>query len=377
MNNLETLWVFLIFIMLLAACKESYVPPVVSINDPYLVVEGFINNGPDTTRINLTHTFKLDDTANVTPEANAVVMVEGKGGDSHQLTESGNGLYIAPGLSLNAAEQYRLHILTHSGKQYASDYVDVKTSPPIDSISWKYTDQGVQIYANTHDPQNDSRYYRWEYNETWEFHSFYYSEFTYVNGEIEPRIPDTIYTCWHYNPSTTVLISSSAKLAQDEIYQFPLVKIPANSWEISVEYSILVKQYVVTPDAYAFWQNLQKNTEQIGSIFSPQPSEVRGNIHNLADSAEQVIGYISAGTLTQQRIFITPGQLPGWQGESYPDDCQETTIGSSPQILAYWLGDGLFLPVAPALSPGSYFIAPAICVDCRQSGTNVKPTFWP
>jgi hypothetical protein len=369
-------------LVLAAACKESYAPPLVSTNNSYLVVEGFINNGPDTTRINLSHTFKLDDSANVVPELQAVVTVEGKSGDSYALTESGGGLYIAPGLTLNAASTYRLHIRTSGGKEYASDYVELKTSPPIDSISYKDSDLGLQIYANTHDPQGTSRYYRWEYSETWEFTSVFYSLFKYQASDtsLVARTPNNIYTCWQSYTSSNIIIGSSAKLAQDVIYQFPLVSIAPNSWKISVEYSILLKQYVLTQDAYNFWQQLQKNSEQIGSIFSPQPSEAKGNIHNLADSTELVIGYISAGTMRQQRIYILPSQLPGWRLEYYTDACEEFSIPDDKDSLAYYLGSGYTAPIDFAPSPTGprrYWISPIICIDCTLTGTNVKPYFWP
>src|SRR5882762_3337253 len=165
-----------IALSLAGACKESYIPPVVSSNVSYLVVEGFINNGADTTWITLSNTYKLDDTATVIPEQHAQVFVEGKNGGMYPLSEYGKGVYITPALSLNLAQQYRLHIRTAAGKEYASDYLELKTSPPVDSIGWKGASAGaIQIYANTHDPQNTSRYYRYEYNETWEFHSVYYS----------------------------------------------------------------------------------------------------------------------------------------------------------------------------------------------------------
>jgi hypothetical protein len=368
---------------LTGACKESYVPPVVSTSNSYLVVEGFINNGPDTTRISITHTFKLDDSASVVPELGATVSVEGKGGGSFPLTESGNGLYFAPGLSLNQARQYRLHIITSGGKNYASDYVDLRVSPPIDSVNWINSPSGFQIYLNTHDPQNASRYYRWEFNETWQFHSVYYSYYMYnpADTTVTVRInPDKIYTCWQSHASTNVFIGSSAKLAQDVIYQYPLVNIAPNSWKISVLYSILVKQYALTPDAYDFWQQLQKNSEEIGSVFSPQPSEAKGNIHNLADSTEQVIGYISAGTMQQKRIFVSPYQIPGWAIGSYTDGCQLwTTPRQTDSILEYFGGQN-FIPVDEFLGPGGQFrvfYSTQYCTDCRLTGYNVKPSFWP
>jgi hypothetical protein len=163
------------------------------------------------------------------------------------------------------------------------------------------------------------------------------------------------------------------------IDQAPLVAIPPNSWEIGVEYSIGVTQYVLTPDAYNFWLNLQKNTEQIGSVFSPQPSETAGNIHNLADSAEQVIGYISAGTLRKQRIFITPDQIPGWRMATYPNLCFFFAIPSQKDSLKFYLGrvGYLIIDQTPLDIPPRYLVSDPFCIDCTLQGSNIKPSFWP
>ena len=52
-------------------------PPLLSTGNAYLVVEGFINNGPDSTVITLSHTYPLSDTAQATPEPGATVSVSG------------------------------------------------------------------------------------------------------------------------------------------------------------------------------------------------------------------------------------------------------------------------------------------------------------
>ncbi|HEY4063961.1 MAG TPA: DUF4249 domain-containing protein [Puia sp.] len=369
--------IFFISLLISIGCKQAYTPPLHDANDDFLVVEGFINNGQDSTYIYLTHTFTLQDTGQVTPELHAQLTVEGKDNSSYPLQEWGSGQYGVTSLTLNNALQYRLHIKTSKGKEYVSDFLTLKPSPPIDSISWARTKDGVQIYANTHDPQKASTYYRWEYQQTWEFHSAYYTVLQYVGDSLEPLYTDPYYTCWKYANSSSVLVTSTNKLAKDEVYQFPLVLIPSNSWIISVRYSILVKQYVLTEDAYTYWSDLQKNTEQIGSIFSPQPfAPPKSNIHNVADTSEQVIGFLSAGTLQRQRIFITPDQVPDWKPGGY-DVCIEFDIPED--SLHYYLYQHRWEPINPiqvSLFETRYNISGADCVDCRLIGTTAKPSFW-
>ena len=365
-------------LLIVIGCKQAYVPPVHSGNTSFLVVEGFINNGQDSSYISLTHTYTLADTGSVTAELHAKLTVEGTDNTTYPLTEWGGGQYGAASLPLNNTQQYRLRIKTSAGKEYLSDFLTLKVSPPIDSINWARTGDGVQIYANTHDPQNASHYYRWDYQEAWEFHSVYYAYLKWVNDQIQPLNPNPFYTCYKYATSKTVLINSTTKLAKDEVYAFPVELIPSNSWMISVRYSIQVKQYVLTADAYNYWQALQQNTEQIGSIFGPQPfAPPKSNIHNTADATEEVIGFLSAGTLRKQRIFITPGQIPNWQ-LGYYSDCN--LLNEPTDSLYFYLTQlkGNWPVSQEIISPteSRWNIAAQECVDCTMTGTLTPPSFW-
>ncbi|MHA4807135.1 DUF4249 domain-containing protein [Flavitalea flava] len=352
-------------------CKQSYAPPAVSTDRSYLVVEGFIQGGTDTTNIRLSHTFQLSDTSYVTPENNADVQVEGKDNTSFPLYQTGNGNYQIPYLPLQTGVQYRLHIRTSAQKEYVSDYVDIRNSPPIDSVNWIRGNDGVQIYANTHDPQNATRYYRWSYEETWEFNSTFFASLTIQNGQIVNLNPNTIFDCWKSFSSSNIIIASSARLAQDEIYREPLLKVPAGSQQISVKYSLLVKQYPLTQDAYAWWQEMLKNTEQIGSIFGIMPTGTKGNLHCLTDSAELVIGYISAGSAATKRIFISSGDVPNW---GYTVDCKSRVVPSD--SVGFYISSGYDL-IDMNFRPPGYNMAYGSCVDCTLTGSNKRPYYWP
>jgi hypothetical protein len=92
-----------------------------------------------------------------------------------------------------------------------------------------------------------------------------------------------------------------------------------------MEYSILVHQYALTGDAFTFWENLKNNTENLGSIFDAQPSEISGNIHNVNNPAQPAVGYVSVCTVQSKRIFIHNQQLPRWQ-TTYPYNCQADSV---------------------------------------------------
>ena len=112
------------------------------------------------------------------------VTVEGKDNTTRQLTMNGDGIYTSPNLNLVLNQEYRLRIVTANGKEYLSEYVVAKKTPLIDSVSFRQNDKGVQIYVTTHDNTNNTRYYLWNYDETWEIRTYYFSNYKYVNDTV-------------------------------------------------------------------------------------------------------------------------------------------------------------------------------------------------
>jgi len=312
----------------------------------------------------------------------------------HSLQSLNNGYYTSPVLNLVNTRKYRLSITTSDGKIYLSDYVTPITSPPIDSIGFnivnnKQQGAGVQIYLNTHDPNNNTHYYHWDYVETWVFHAKYDSQYVSDGTEIVLRtLAQQIYECYGNSISNNILLGSSAKLSQDVISQAPITFIPSTSEKIETRYSINIKQYALTADAYNYFQLLKQNTEELGSIFDAQPSQLTGNIHCTTDATLPVIGYISAGTIQQKRIYINQTQLPVWI-PTYPYDCEvDSDYFATPTLPPVNQVQNNLIPLPTsnlALSqfflpggrfPAGYLATDIDCADCTIRGTITKPSFW-
>ena len=380
--------------IIVIACKQSYTPPAITANANYLVVEGLININ-DSTFINLSRTVRVMSASTVKPELKATVTIESNTGNSYPLKEVGNGVYSAQSYNLSPANQYRPRIRTSNANTYTSDFGPTKVTPPIDSMIRQFKPDGLYISVNTHDATGNTRYYRWEYSETWVYTAAYDPSFIVVNNHILLRTPvQSTYTCWRNVNSSDITLASSAKLTQDVMYQAPITLVPMVSAKLSSRYSILVKQYALTEDAFNFWQLLKKNTEQLGGIFDAQPSSITGNIHNIADYSELVLGYISAGSAQQKRIFVDNKALPkGWGTDSpfnicapNPDNPYNPVTVPMSGYAAYFFGTvpgPLFLYTPISIyqvhpGPDTLFDAvPVYCADCRMAGGSInKPAFW-
>jgi len=380
---------FLFLLLSVCRCKQRYDSPYQPPVKGYLVVEGFIaGNAP--TQVVLSEVIRLPGDSSIPAVTNAKVQVEGTDNSIYPLAETGAGIYTANTLPLNVGTRYRLRISTADGQTYLSDTVAYKVSPLIDSISWEQTGDGVTIYANTHDPANATRYYQWSYAETWQYTSAEFSAYKFQansrsNGKdsvINRVDSEYFYTCWNGDSSTSLLLGSSTKLVQDVIYRQKLLFIPRASIQLSLLYSIIVRQYALSDSAYNFLSRMKANTESLGSIFDAQPSQLVGNIHNLAHSDETVIGWVSAGTVQQQRIYISSSSLTNW-GYSFKCGLKDTLVPDDPTgyYIDHFLGYEQWLPLDRVYGMGGFLgwsanLAP--CIDCRALGGNTKkPSFWP
>jgi len=378
-------------------CKKPFAPSVISTNNSYLVVEGVINI-TDSTYIKLTRTVKLSNSATPGPELGAIVTVEDANSNSYSVPEAGNGMYACAPLNLTVGANYRLRVRTTDGKEYVSDFVPAKATPDIDSLNYKVQNNGVEIYVNSHDPQNKTRYYRWDFDETWKYVSRIQSFYklgpdglpTYRSAYNDS---DNIYNCYKTDQSQQVLLGSSAKLSQDVISEQPVDFVAANSGKISFVYSVLLRQYALTSDAFNYWQVLKKNTEQVGTIFDVQPSTINGNIHCITNANVPVIGYISVSSIKTKRIIVDSYYLNLYTTNPAPtdgDSCIPEYIAIQPESTfktrlqhVLFSGDSTLVNEVSQIGTGAvlgYLYAPTECVDCRKVapyGNNIVPVYWP
>lgn len=94
--------------------------------------------------------------------------------------------------------------------------------------------------ARKHDPTNNTRYYRWAYEETGQYHSFFISYFDYQNDTAVIRgVDHLIYYCWSSARSSDIQIGTTSQLSQDIISDIVFHKVSKESEKINIEYSIL------------------------------------------------------------------------------------------------------------------------------------------
>lgn len=378
-KKIRRLYYGVLILALVIACIDPYSPNIKSTDSNILVVDGFLDASTGSAIIQLTRTSSIFDAASPPNELNASVSIVASNGFVYQLFEQGRGKYSVSGISVNPQMKYSLKITTKDGEQYSSSEEVVKITPPIDSVSWtldRFND-GVVINVSTQDPQNNTRYYQWDFIETWEYQTKYFSTLEYMGNEIVQRT-NSISRCYSSLNNQSIIVGSSTKLSQDVISNFKVAFVPLVSTKLSRRYSILVKQYALTKDAYEYWSILKKNSDGLGSLYAPIPSQLNGNIKNLTNPSSAVIGYFSAYSVEQKRIFVKNSQLPisSIQQTGY-ENCTSTSIKLEdlPLSPSYLFLNPIYPPGSPFLT--GYEVATPECADCRyRGGSTTVPDFW-
>ena len=146
---------------------------------------------------------------------------------------------------------------------------------------------------------------------------------------------------------------------------------------LKVTYSLLVKQQSLTRRSYVYWEKMKAQSSETGGLYEIQPSSAIGNIYNISDPDEVVLGIFYATQQQSKRIMVN--------NVSNESDHFDFEI---PYLTCEWYSAaGVFQmgrdfpyymrSVSPLGFGPPYETADQICFDCRiQGGINVKPDFW-
>jgi hypothetical protein len=360
-----------VWLLFLKGCIEPFAPPEITNARQFLVVDGSLNTSVGaSSQIRLSRTQNVYDEGLPRAELRAKVTVEGNKGSRYTFVEAEKGIYHLAAASYNAAEKFRLRIRTVDGKEFLSAFVPVVKTPPIDSLTYSINPgkEGVRIFVNTHDATNKTRFYRWSFDETWEYFTPLHSPMEVIGKSVVYRT-ENINTCWSSAKASTIVLGSTVKLTKDVVKDQVVTYVPVSSGKLRVKYSILVKQYGLTQEEYEYWNTLSKTTERTGSLFDPQPAQLTGNITCLSDPTELAFGYFGASTQQEHRLYVAErlGATP---------TCSPTDTLSLDELF-----DSMDLIVEEYFAPDSftpeYVMGASNCTDCRlQGGTTKKPSFW-
>lgn len=376
-------WSATVFLLLIA-CIESFDPESIGYEN-VLVVEGYISDQPEAHRIRLSKTRPLNDNS-YTPETGAQVSIVSDEGETFSFTEVAAGEYESEEKAGVIGERYVLEIVTADGKHYQSVPMRMKETPPIDSVYFerdqRLTDDGtlldgIKILLDAHDPTGNTEHFRYEWAETYEIGVPYPAPYDYdPTNPIFPIKPREFYPeCYRTIEGTNILIQSTAQFADARVSNLEINYVSTVDYKLRSVYSILVRQFALDEAGYQYWSELQKNSESLGTLFDPLPYELRGNVSNVDDPDEAVLGYFDASSSAEVRLFVGEEELRDL--DFPPLGCTQLLDTVYYEDIPINLAAGKLISILGPYPEPYVLMAPLECADCRVFGTIEKPDFFP
>lgn len=377
--------IFLLFLStVVLSCIKPFDPVIDSGAEHKYVVSGCITDQEGYQSVFVSISSPIEE-PNYIPLTGCYVTVFSDAGKTYALEETGPGEYgtwmeandLLPGTS------YQVVVNTPSGDVLTSEFDKMPESPPLDTVYFwledhatpdpAIDDRGIQFYVDLEADDSDSRFYRWEVAETWEYHAAHAKEH-YYDGDLHAIDPpdSSTWKCWQKSTIRSIYTLSTQHLTANAYYQYPLHFVNGKTSKLSVLYSFLITQYALSETAYTYWEQLRENSyEEIG-LYEKQPADIKGNITMTSGNGEEVLGLFYAASIRTKRIFVQ--NVEGLE-INYPSYCNEYSLGR--------FGWAEFRPNEyPVyfyyLEWGGLLILTRECVECEMmGGTTVKPDFWP
>ncbi|MCH6198030.1 DUF4249 domain-containing protein [Aquiflexum sp. LQ15W] len=368
-------------LLFLSGCRDPFEPEVTDQDLAALVVEGFIETGGEISEITLSRTNPIRNSESFRPEAGARVILKSESGEEWAFQESQNGVYTFSEF-LDQGMTFQLEITLPNGRQYLSDAMSPIITPDIEELGFIKDNAGVEIFVSTKGNE-EAQYFLWDYEEDWIFRPGVRSQFFFnpATKDVEFRKTDQkIDLCWKSNLFPKIILQNAARFADNTILQRELVRIPNRSEKLTERYSIRVRQRAVNQETYDFWEILRKNSDDIGGIFSPLPSLIRGNIKSVEPNGDNVIGMVSMGKSASKRIYINAQDVAPWP--YFIEEYEFCRLDQDTVLIANYereFSSGSRLPVIPVVvvtTTIGFRAATRQCTDCTLRGTNIKPDFW-
>jgi hypothetical protein len=378
--------VFTLVVVVWTGCVEPFAIKSENYSE-FLVVEGHLTTEMKKHQVRISKTAYVND-QKFLPETGVTAFILAGNGQSIPLGETSPGTYTTPTLAGIVGMTYRLQFTRSDGRKYASDEVELRDTPPIGNIYAKYvadvpaSQRGIQIFVDTEDPEKKSRFFRWEYEETYVVKTPFPSNYEWLGGSSWALRTQPVGICYPSDSSSNVLIKSNLGLNEDKVIAFPIRFLNKDSYALRIKYSIIVRQYSLSEVGYTYWKTLKDVNESQGTLYDRQPGSVAGNI-SVEDAHESVLGYFDASVVSEKRIFLTPDEFAaaGYVPPGYQTACVlfEPVVLPVDQIGIYMAKYPTYLIWdAIGLTPNAKFeLLPRFCCDCTNIGTNIKPSFWP
>lgn len=379
----------------LSTCVATF-DPTLNPNASLVVVEGILTDQPVAQAVTLSRSKSSRDSSSRTPIAKAQVQVVVNGTTTLTLAEIQPGRYeLSPDqFRGRVGDSYQLRFQTAGGIRYESSVETMVAVPPIQRVYDQYNAEGMpartadespvptnDVYVDFQDPAGARNFYLWrtrlyeqqEWCASCQQGRYYLEDIGPVGtGPIKVIgcVPDLTLgkyhffdyicrgPCWDIFNSTRVNVFADIYsngrpqvgrlVAQAPLYQ----RVPA---------LLNIEQLSLTVGAYRYYKLFEEQTQNTGTLVDTPPAPTVGNVRNLSDPNDNVVGYFSASSVATNNYWLERQNVPpkNYPGLFYAQNRRvpnfELSRGNPPEY-----GKG---------------VPSAVCIP-SPTRTNVQPEGW-
>ena len=347
----------LTYLLLLFICTANCVSPYdfdPGYTGKFLVVNGGINQLDSINKIRLTLSTAYESYSNARPVEGVDILLVNSKNESEPFYYIDEGWYYHFGqvVKVEAGESYHIEI-SYLSRKYKTDSQVVPHPITPDSISYisgfkdvtnrngsVITVESIDIFINTPINVNDeTSYLRWKVDESWSFVErqcgpMHIPKVCYINRELSL---DEIYIYSSENVSGEYLPQN---LVAEKIYPERI--------EFTARHYFNVVQLAIDKNAYEYWEKVVQLANPDGDIFDLPPAPLSGNVYNINDPDEVVLGYFEVASKSIARKIL------------YRNDIDPLHVPNKEYLCSYW---------------GGYW---EVCCNCLriEDSSLERPEYW-
>jgi len=300
------------FTFLFSTCVDPFDPDIDG-EGRKLVVDGLITNLPDAYTVRLTYSEPYNNDSLTLPVTNATVYITDDLNKRFDLSYTRQGNYVTDTTKFQgeAGKTYTLHIRTPDGKTYESQPEKMQAAPKIDTIFARFVEQAdsrnvktryFEAYLRTTDPSDVQNFYQWR--------TAHYKLLEWCAEIYEFRLSTIfLYYCCQYVPCWDILRCRGNDCVQVEndayfngnTFEYYIARIPFDSKE---DYFLSVDQLALSESTYRYWNTINKQLNNTGGIFDVPPAAAIGNVANVNDPNEIVLGIFNVAGATRKGVHL-------------------------------------------------------------------------
>lgn len=317
---------WLLILVLLTTCIDKF-PFTSELPPKILSIEGYLTTLPKAHQIRLSRADRFGPEFNGLnrPEPLAKVLIKDDLGNVEMLSEVSPGIYVtSEDFAAKVGRSYNLELNLFDGRRYISRPEKVVPVPELDSVTVqsvsvptidRMNDEiGVEVLAHFQDPVEEKNHYFWNILPS-DFQIISEPELNH-NGPDHPTCPrcpnplDCCKVCY----SKEVPRPLNIFVADDEefngIYQKRVVAyLRDNGIRFKGIFRLDMQHMSISQDAYRHLRLIDQQLRLNGSVFDLPPANIRGNMLNLEDQEEQVLGFFFVADERPIRIYIDESKL--------------------------------------------------------------------